>query len=304
LQEVLGDHVRQRGSAVRPDKLRFDFSHGEPMTAEQLHEVEDIVNRVVVENHPVRSFETSQDEARRLGAMMLFGEKYGDVVRVVEIEDFSRELCGGTHVSRTAEIGPFKILSESSVGQGVRRIEAITSGAALELLRDRERAALTAARELRTDPERLPEAIARLREQVREAERRAREAGSGAADRLEELAASAEAHGAVKVLVADLGETDAEELLELSDRLRGRLGTAVVVLASRTDGKVHLVAAATPDAVDAGVDAGALIRAAAPHVGGGGGGRPGMARAGGKDAAGIPAALDAARIVLAERLDG
>ena len=187
LQEVLGDHVRQRGSAVRPDKLRFDFSHGEPMTPEQLQRVEDIVNRVVVENHPVRFFETSQDEARSLGAMMLFGEKYGDVVRVVEIEDFSRELCGGTHVTRTAEIGPVKILSESSVGQGVRRIEAITSGAALEVLRERERAALAAARELRTDPERLQEAIVRLREQVRDLERKARDAGSGG-DRLEELA--------------------------------------------------------------------------------------------------------------------
>ena len=234
--------------------------------------------------------------------MMLFGEKYGDVVRVVEVEDYSRELCGGTHVTRTAEVGPFKILSESSVGQGVRRIEAVTSGVALELLRERERAATAAARELRTDPERLPEAIARLREQIRDLERRSRESGAGG-DRLEELARGAQLLGEVHVVVADVGETGADDLLELSDRLRGRLGTAAVVLASRTNGKVNLVAAATPDAVDAGVDAGAVIRVAAPHVGGGGGGRPGMARAGGKDAAGIPAALEAARSALAERLE-
>ena len=304
LQEVLGDHVRQKGSSVRPDKLRFDFSHDSAVTAEELARVEDIVNRVVVEGHRVFTFETSQDKARELGAMMLFGEKYGDVVRVVEIEGFSRELCGGTHVSTTAEIGPMRVTSESSVGQGVRRIEAITSGVAIEQLRASERAADEASRALKVSPEQLPTAVRELQAKVRELEKQLKAGGGGtAADvQVEAVAAGAVAHGDVQVVVTSVGEIGADALMELADLLRGKLGPSIVMLIGETGGKLQLICAATPEAVAAGADAGAVLKVAAPHVGGGGGGKPNLARAGGKDASGIEAALEAARGVLAEQL--
>ena len=304
LQEVLGDHVRQRGSAVRPDKLRFDFSHDRPLTPEQLAAVEDRVNRVVVESLPVRIFETTQDEARRLGAMMLFGEKYGDLVRVVEMGDYSRELCGGTHLRSTAEVGPFKILSESSVGQGVRRIEAVSAGAALELLRARERAASAAARSLRTEPEALEQAVGALRERVRELERAARSGPSRPGDGvgLDELVAAARSYDDVKVVVREAGELEPNDLRELSDRLRGRLGPSIVVLASRAGGRAHLIAAATPEAVERRVDAGDVIKTIAPIVGGGGGGRPTMAQAGGRDPERLGEALRAAEARIRDQL--
>jgi alanyl-tRNA synthetase len=234
--------------------------------------------------------------------MMLFGEKYGDVVRVVEIEGFSRELCGGTHVATTAEIGPFVVVGESSVGQGVRRIEAVTSGVAVDLLRARERAAEAAARALKVEPAALPEAVLGLQERIRELERQVREGGGSGSERVEELAGLAVAHGGIGVVVADAGEVAADELLELADLLRGRLGPSAVMLAGCTAGKVHLVCAATPEAVAAGADAGAVLKAAAPAVGGGGGGKPSLARAGGRDPAGIGGALDAARVALGEQL--
>ena len=303
LQEVLGDHVRQKGSSVRPDKLRFDFSHETPMTPEELARVEDIVNRVVIEGHRVFTFETSQDEARALGAMMLFGEKYGDVVRVVEIEGFSRELCGGTHVATTAEIGPIRITSESSVGQGVRRIEAVTSGVAIDLLRQRERAAEEAAKVLKVGTDRLPEAVRDLQAKVRELEKQLKAGGASAGGAaVDDLAAMAELRGGVKLVAAGVGEIAPEALLELADHLRGSLGPSVVLLIGESAGKVALICAATPEAVAAGADAGAVLKAAAPLVGGGGGGKPNLARAGGKDAAGIPAALEAGRAVLVEQL--
>ncbi len=305
LREVLGEHAHQRGSAVRPDKLRFDFSHPRPVSAAELRRVEDRVNEVVTRNLPVRIFETSQDEARALGATMLFGEKYGDRVRVVEVVGFSRELCGGTHLRSTAEVGPMKILAESSVGQGVRRIEAVTGGAAVRLLRDADRIAGELARELKTDPEHLPDAIARLRERIRELEQASRDGGgqAGGAD-LDALLALARHVGPIAVLAADAGETSGDELLRLSDQLRGRLGPSAVVLASRSGGKVALVASATPEAIEAGASAADVIAAVGPIVGGGGGGRPAMARAGGKDPERIPDALAAAQAFLAERLGG
>jgi alanyl-tRNA synthetase len=299
LRQVLGDHAHQRGSAVRPDKLRFDFSHGGPMTPEELADVEDRVNAAVVANYPLHVFETSQEEAKTLGATMLFGEKYGDVVRVVDVVGFSTELCGGTHVRSTAEVGPFKILSESSVGQGVRRIEAVTAGAALAMLREGERAARDLARDLKTEPERLGEAVGKLRERIRELERAAK---TGGGVDLDGLVAQAERFDGTAVLALELGDVPPDDLLELSDRLRGALGTSVVVLGSSAGGRAHLVASATPDAVEKGGDAAAVIREISPIVGGGGGGRPTMARAGGKDPARIDEALAAARGFLAARL--
>src|SRR2546428_526450 len=222
LQDVLGDHVRQAGSAVRPDKLRFDFTHPQALTPEQRAEVERRVNEKVFTNLPVHIFETPIEEARKLGAMMLFGEKYGDVVRVVEVPDYSRELCGGTHVRTTAEIGPFAILSESSVGSGARRIEAVTSGEAFAYLRERA----PEAEALPAEPDHP------LREAKRAPERQA--------------AASIEPEvrvvNGVNVIAQLVDGLDADALLDLSDRFKQKQAPAAVVLGTREDGMVHLVA--------------------------------------------------------------
>jgi alanyl-tRNA synthetase len=279
LREVLGEHVRQAGSAVRPDKLRFDFTHDAALTTEQRERVERRVNELVFENRPVHVFETPIEEARKLGAMMLFGEKYGDVVRVVEVPGYSIELCGGTHVASSAEIGPFVLLSESSVGAGVRRIEAVTSGAAWAVLDER-------AREL----ESLRVEVDRLRKAPRTA------APATQADVPEP---EVRAEGGVNVIVQPLDGLDADQLLELSDRYKQRHAPAAVVLGSKEDGKVHLVA--NFDAtVAAKVSASDVLREAAAIVGGGGGGRPTMARAGGKDPEKLPDALaEAERLIVA-----
>ena len=279
LQEVLGDHVRQAGSAVRPDKLRFDFTHPQALTAEERERVEELVNQRIFENLPVRALLTSLDEARNLGAMMLFGEKYGDVVRLVEVEGFSRELCGGTHVRSTAEIGPFAVLSEGSVGSGVRRIEAVTSGEAFAYLRGRSHE----AEELR----------GALEEARREARKASREGPAHAVvdEREHEV-------DGVRLYLAELENADADTLLEVSDREKQRRSPAAVVLGARDDGRVHLVVNVDPAVVDRGVDATAVVRAAAALVGGGGGGRPTMARAGGRDPEKLGDALAEAEKVL------
>jgi len=271
LQDVLGDHVRQAGSAVRPDKLRFDFTHPQALTPEERERVEEIVNERIFEGLPVRAFLTPIDEARHLGAMMLFGEKYGDVVRVVEIPDFSRELCGGTHVRSTAEIGPFVILSEGSVGSGVRRIEAVTSGEAYAYLRARA-----------AERHELERELARARKEQKAPEREAATVVS--AEREQEV-------NGVRVYVAELANAGAEELLEVSDREKQKRSPAAVVLGSREDGRVHLVANFDKAVADRGVSAVEVVTAAAALVGGGGGGRPTMARAGGRDPEKLPDAL-------------
>jgi alanyl-tRNA synthetase len=301
LRNRLGDHVHQRGSAVRPDKLRFDFSHDASLTPEDILAVEDEVNRVIGEDRDVRIFETTQDEARRLGAMMLFGEKYGDIVRLVEVDDYSRELCGGTHAASTGVVGALRVLSEGSVGQGVRRIEAVTGPVAVELLRRHDRAAEEAARAARTTVEQLPAAVEELTARVRELEKAARKGGTsnGAVD-LQTLTAGAIESGSLRVLAVEAPKgTLGDALLELADRLKGALGPSAVVLgATDDDGAVQLVASLTPEAIEQGLSAADAVRAAAPIVGGGGGGRPAMARAGGKDASRLGEALDAARAVL------
>ncbi len=291
LQEVLGDHVRQAGSAVRPDKLRFDFTHGHALSTDQRARVEEIVNERIFANLPVHAFETPIDEARRLGAMMLFGEKYGDIVRVVEIgsgdEAFSRELCGGTHVRTTAEIGAFAILSEGSVGSGVRRIEAVTSGEAFALLRGQAHE----AGELRAELERVR----------REARKTAPPAGGGE-DVLGGLVAAAKQAGGVSVVTAEVGEMGADALLDLSDRVKQKAAPAAVVLGAREDGRVHLVANFDQSVADRGVSANDVVRAAAALVGGGGGGRPTMARAGGREPEKLGEALAAAEQALLDAL--
>jgi alanyl-tRNA synthetase len=284
LQEVLGDDVRQAGSAVRPDKLRFDFTHPQAMTNEERERVEEIVNEVVFENRPVRAFLTPIDEARKLGAMMLFGEKYGDVVRVVEVDGFSRELCGGTHVRTTAEIGPFAVLSEGSVGSGVRRIEAVTSGEAFALLRGRAQE----AEELRAE----------LVSAHKEAKQRPAQAAAGP-DVVDERRSRA---GDVEVIVMELGDSTADALLELSDSLKQKHAPAAVVLGAREDGRVHLVVSLDRSLEERGLDAVQVIRRAAELVGGGGGGRPTMARAGGRDPEKLGAALAEAEKALLDAL--
>jgi alanyl-tRNA synthetase len=282
LQEVLGEHARQAGSAVRPDKLRFDFTHPQALTQEERVEVERRVNRAIFANHPVRTFWTTQAEARRLGAMMLFGEKYGDEVRVVEVDGVSRELCGGTHVRSTAEIGPFVILSESSVGAGARRIEAVTSGEAFALLEERAREAET----LRAE-------IDRLR---KEAKRKPAQAATSPDESVTIR------HEDGTLLVAEASGLAGGELRDLSDRLKQQRKAAVVLVGARVDGRVALVLNVDKPLADRGVHAGELIREIAAVVGGGGGGRPTLAEAGGREPEKLGDALDAGKDAILAKL--
>jgi alanyl-tRNA synthetase len=278
LQDVLGDHVRQAGSAVRPDKLRFDFTHPQALTTEERTEIERRVNEKIFENLPVHAFETPIDEARRLGAMMLFGEKYGDYVRVVEIPGYSRELCGGTHVRWTAEIGPFAILSESSVGAGARRIEAVTSGEAYAYLHG----GLREAEVLRGELE-------RARKEARKP--RAEAAGDFTIVEKNESVALVEA----KALKGG-------ELRDLSDRVRQQEHVAGVIAGSVDDGRAYLVVNLDESLVGRGLDASVLVRELGRHIGGGGGGRPTLAEAGGKNPAGLRDALEAGKQAITDAL--
>jgi alanyl-tRNA synthetase len=291
LREVLGGHVTQAGSYVGPDKLRFDFRHDSPMTPEQVQQVEDIVNRRILENRPVHTFVTEQARARELGAMMLFTEKYGDQVRVVEVPDVSLELCGGTHVRTTAEIGAFVIQRESSSSQGVRRIEAITAQAAIDHLRERA-----------AEADRLEADVSALRAELKKRERSGGGSAGGGNGREGSLIESAGEQDGVRIVAAVVDDTDADALLAISDRLKARLAPAAIVLGSATEGKVHLIASLDQPVVERGLSAVDLIREIAPIVGGGGGGRPTMARAGGRDPEQLPAAIAAAEIAIRERL--
>jgi alanyl-tRNA synthetase len=280
LREVLGEHVKQAGSAVRPDKLRFDFTHPSQLTTEEREQVERIVNDKVFEAIPVRTFVTTIDEARSLGAMMLFGEKYGEDVRVVEIDGFSRELCGGTHVRSTAEVGPFVITSEGSVGSGVRRIEAVTSGEAWTVLHGR-------SREL--DDVRL------------ELEQARREAKKPRADQQVDVQPEIVVVSGTNVIVMEVVGVGSEALLDLSDRFKQRSSPAAIVLGSRENGTANLVVN-FDQAVAERLSAGDVVKEIAPIVGGGGGGRPTMARAGGKQPEHLDDALERARELITAAL--
>ncbi|HVX34262.1 MAG TPA: alanine--tRNA ligase [Solirubrobacterales bacterium] len=303
LRERLGTHVRQAGSAVRPDKLRFDFTHGQSLSPAELRDVEDRVNEWITASAPVRWLEMERAEAEALGAMALFGEKYGEWVRVVEIEGVSRELCGGTHVANTAEIGIFKVTAEGSSAANVRRIEAITGPAATDYFRERD-AALREVGELLGNPQ-DPLASARR------AAERIKEAGAGAAraqrqalgEEAKRLGATAREVGGVQVLVAATELADQKSLLDVANRIQSSLCDPVVQVLGGGDGeKVALVALASPGAVDKGLSAAELVRAAAAVVGGGGGGRDDMAQAGGRDPAKLDDALAAARGIIEGKL--
>ncbi len=294
LRARVGAHVRQAGSYVGPDKLRFDFTHGAPLSDDELRDVEQQVNDWILANHPVRALTTTLVEAKALGATALFGEKYGDVVRMVEVGDgtWSRELCGGTHVRSTAEIGLFKVTTETSSAANVRRIEAVTGPVAVALLRHHDRLLAEAAALLRTTPDNVAAAVADREAKRRELEKQ-RKAGAP------EVTVSADAAvdvDGVRVLVAQADFDDPKAMPEAADKLRGRLGDrSVVVLGSAAGGRVALLVTATPAAVERGVKAGAIVKAAAQVVGGGGGGRDTMAQAGGRDPDKLPEALETAR---------
>jgi alanyl-tRNA synthetase len=310
LRERVGSHVRQAGSYVGPDKLRFDFSHGQALSAEELKDVEDRVNEWISRNDPVRPITTTLEEAKRLGAMALFGEKYGDVVRMVEIGagEYSRELCGGTHVRSTAEIGVFHIISETSSAANVRRIEALTGPAAAELLRDHDRLLADASATLRTRPEEVPDAVRALSQERRSLEKALKERASGADETglpdIEALANRAENVGGARVLTSTVEVPDAKVLLEVLDRLKGKIDDAAIVLGAAVDGSAHLVASVAPALVERGLRAGDIVKAAAAVVGGGGGGRDTMAQAGGRDPEKLGEALATARARIASTLEG
>lgn len=303
LRQVLGTHVEQKGSLVAPDRLRFDFSHYQAMTPEELREVERMVNERAMADQPVTTVVVDIAEAQQMGAMALFGEKYGEKVRVVRMGDFSMELCGGTHVERTGQIGLFRILSESSVGSGLRRIEAVTGHGVIEHLEAQESLLRDAAQALNTRPAEVPARIAAQADQIRELERRLQElqqqqAGSQA----EALLSQAVEVNGVKLLATPAGEADRDALTRMADTLADKLRSGVVVLAGLSNNTVIFVAKVTPDLVKRGAHAGNLVREVAKVAGGGGGGRPDFAQAGGKDPSKLESALGKAAEVLAAQL--
>lgn len=305
LKTVLGSHVEQKGSLVTPDRLRFDFAHFQAMTAEELAKTEEIVNREIAAALPVKTDIMSLEDAKKTGAMALFGEKYGDEVRVVSMGEFSRELCGGTHVSNTAQIATFKIVSESGIAAGVRRIEALTGDGVFDYYKKEEQELHEAAKLLKTTPAGILEKITALQAELKAVmseneslkSRLAKDALGDVMDQVCEVSG-------VKLLASRLEGVDMNGLRELGDQLREKLGEGVVLLASVNEGKVNLMAAATDGAMKKGAHAGNLIKGIAALVGGGGGGRPNMAQAGGKNPAGIDAALEKAREVLGAQISG
>ena len=303
LRTVLGTHVEQAGSYVSADRLRFDFTHFAAMTADEIKEVERLVNDAIFASYDVHTDEMSIDEARNRGAMALFGEKYGEVVRVVDMGGYSIELCGGAHLKNTAQVGSFKILSENGVAAGVRRIEAVTGKEALKHYQAQEDEIKEICRLVKSTPDkllsRLEQLLAEQKETAKELEKLKAKMAGGAADEM--LSGKVEI-GGVAVLAAEVKDMDGNALRTMGDQLKQKLGSGVVVLASGKDGKVNLMAMATDDVVKKGVHAGNIIKAAAAVCGGGGGGRPNMAQAGGKDASKIADALEKAKAVVAEQL--
>ena len=299
LREVLGTHVEQAGSYQDGDRTRFDFSHFSAMTAEEIARVEAIVNEQIAIATPVVTEVMTADEAKNSGAMALFGEKYGESVRVVSMGDFSKELCGGTHVSNTAEITAFKIISESGVAAGVRRIEALTGSNVFAYYKEVEEKLNAAAKVVKSTPANLLDRLESLMAEVKALASENESLKSKAAkDALGDVMDQVKEVKGVKVLATSVDGVDMNGLRDLGDQLKEKLGEGVVVIASSCDGKVHLIAMATDEAQKAGAHAGNLIKAIAGKVGGGGGGRPNMAQARGKNPAGIPDAIAEVAVAL------
>jgi alanyl-tRNA synthetase len=299
LREVLGTHVEQAGSYQDSERTRFDFSHFAALTPGELQKVEDIVNEKIAEHIPVVTDIMTVDEAKKTGAMALFGEKYGETVRVVSMGDFSKEFCGGTHVANTGDISTFKIISENGVAAGVRRIEALTGDNVLAYYKKLESELNEAAKVVKSTPanlaERLEHLMAELKTLQSENESlKSKAAQSALGDVMDQVV---DVKG-VKLLATSVAGVDMNGLRDLGDQLKTKLGEGVVVIASESDGKVNLIAMATEEAMKKGAHAGNLIKAIAGKVGGGGGGRPNMAQAGGKNPAGIPDAIAEAKSAL------
>jgi alanyl-tRNA synthetase len=294
LKEVLGDHVNQAGSLVEPDRLRFDFSHLGSISSEELQDVELRVNRQIWTNTLVEISLKAIADAKAMGAMALFGEKYGDVVRVVKVGDYSLELCGGCHVQSTGQIGLFKITSESGIGSGIRRIEAVTGRGAYEYLDQQLQLLKDAAGHLKSGVQDVPRRLESTMQQMRELSRE-NESLRGKLNRIEAGALTDKVKhvAGIPVLASEVHASDMDSLRSIVDEMKGKLGSAVIVLAAAEDDKVNLVAAVTPDLVSKGFHAGKIIKEVAVIVGGSGGGRPDMAQAGGKDATKLQAALAA-----------
>lgn len=305
LRMVLGEHVEQAGSLVTPDRLRFDFTHFSAMTRDEIRKVEDLVNKEIQESLDVTTQEMSLDEAKKTGAMALFGEKYGETVRVVKMGDFSTELCGGTHVAHTGQIHAFKILSEAGIAANVRRIEALTGEGLMAYYQKTEDDLHQAAKAAKTTPAELKARIQAMTEELRALHseneklkaRFAKDSLGDVMDRVREI-------NGIKVLAAKVSDADMNGLRSLGDQLKEKLGEGVIVLASASEGKVSLMATATEQAQKKGAHAGNLIKAVAGLVGGGGGGRPNMAQAGGKNPAGIDAALEKVYEAAADQIKG
>ena len=303
LKTVLGSHVEQKGSLVTPDRLRFDFAHFQAMTQEELAEVEAMVNKEIQASLPVMTELMSIEEAKKTGAMALFGEKYGDSVRVVSMGDFSKELCGGTHVANTGLITTFKIVSESGIAAGVRRIEALTGEGVFRYYKEIEQKLSDIASTLKTSPAEVAEKIAHLQAEIKELHseneslkaKLAQEAVGDVMNQVQEIKG-------VKLLAVSVEDVDMNGLRDLGDQLKEKLGEGVVVLASVNSGKVNLLAMATDEALKAGAHAGNLVKGMAAVVGGGGGGRPNMAQAGGKKPEMVPEALKKAAEILEEQV--
>jgi alanyl-tRNA synthetase len=307
LREVLGQHVQQAGSLVAPDRLRFDFTHGSTLSREELSAIEEGVNEAILADYPVRAGQTTYKEAVDKGAMALFGEKYGEVVRMIEIGEpeapFSRELCGGTHVSRTGEIILFHILSESSIGAGLRRIEAVTGRVAQQLAGKRLRIAGAAAVSLGCAPEELDHKVLSLLDRIQQQDKEIARLHRELAQRdFEEVLSQIQEVEGARVLAAQVQATGFETLREMSDWFRGRVRSGIIVLGAILEDRPGFVAAVTPDLVERGIDAGWLVKAVAAVVGGGGGGRPTLAQAGGRDASRIGEALKLVPELVRERL--
>ena len=303
LRTVLGTHVEQSGSLVTADRLRFDFTHFSGMTQEEIKEVERLVNDAIFASLPIEAEEMGIDAAREKGAMALFGEKYGDVVRVVDMGGYSIELCGGAHLKNTAQVGSFKIVSENGIAAGVRRIEALTGEGALAHYQAQEEEIRTLSALAKTSPDKLvarvEQILAEQKELAKELEKLKAKVAGGAADEM--LSKKVDING-VAVLAAEVKDMDGNAMRTLGDQLKNKLGSGVIVLAGEAGGKVSLVVMATDDVVKKGAHAGNIIKAAAGVCGGGGGGRPNMAQAGGKDASKIGEALEKAKEVIAEQI--
>ena len=303
LKEVLGDHVAQAGSHVDSGRLRFDYNHFSAMTTAEIKRVEDLVNEKIREAIPVKTKEMTLDEAKKTGATALFDEKYGEKVRVVKMGDYSSELCGGTHVDNTGTIGSFKIVSEAGIASGVRRIEALTGDSLLEYYQGLEKLLSGAAQAAKTTPAELKSKIESLLDEVKALHTENEKLKSKLAqDSLGDVMDQVKVINGVKVLAVQVAEVDMNGLRTLGDQMKDKLGDGVVVIASVQDGKVNLMATATDNAQAKGAHAGNLIKAIAGLVGGGGGGRPNMAQAGGKDPSGVDRALAKAYEVLTEQI--